>query len=29
LQSFIDGNPSPIGSQTGRKGSRAEEYVKS
>ena len=27
LQSFIDGNPSPIGSQTGRKGSRAEEYV--
>ena len=29
LQSFIDGNPSPIGSQIGRKGSRAEEYVKS
>jgi len=29
LQSLIDRTPSPIGSQTGRKGSRAEEHVKS
>ena len=28
LQSLINGNPSSVGSQTGRKGSRAEEHVK-
>ena len=28
LQSLIDGNPSPIGSQIGRKGSRAQQNVK-